>query len=260
MNTVDLEGYLALCFLISIVLLLIVISLPIKSKNKNKSITKDDITNKDSPKHIENKKVEITSVKLKNNNKSNIEVKEISNKKLKLKANHEIDYKTFLKSYHDCYDEIDSEVIFKMLLQVNHKRNIINENIDSPESLEAEGELEIFEALKYLEGSPLFLFNVYLPTKNKDKFSEIDIVMIHLSGIYIFESKNLKGWIFGNENNRFWTQVLCYTKNKKSIKQKNRFFNSILQNKIHIRNFKRYTRNRPIPFYNYVVFSVVTRF
>ena len=165
-----------------------------------------------------------------------------------------------MKSYHDNYDEIDCELVFKMLLQINNKKNQINENMDSPESLGGKGELEIFEVLKDLESFPLFLFNLYLPTKNKDKFSEIDVIMIHYSGIYIFESKNLKGWIFRNENNRFWTQVLCYRQGKQSTKQKNRFFNPILQNKIHIRNFKRYSKNRPIPFYNYVIFSDKAKF
>ena len=208
-------------------LLLIVISPPVKTKNKNNPLTKDNIKNKDSLEYIENKKVEITSVES-NKNKSNIKPKKSSNKNQKSKLENKIDdNKTFnndfLKSYHDNYDEIDCEIIFKMLLQINNKKSQINENIDSPESLGAKGELEIFEVLKDLESSPLFLFNLYLPTKNKDKFSEIDVIMIHYSGIYIFESKNLKGWIFGNENNRFWTQVLCYRQGKQSTKQKNRF-------------------------------------
>lgn len=264
MNQVDLGGYLVLCFFVFIVLLLIVISPPGKSKNKNNSLTKDNMKNKDSLEYIEKKKVEITSVES-NKNKSNIKPKKSSNKNQKSKLENKIDNnKTFnndfLKSYHDNYDEIDCEIVFKMLLQINNKKSQINENIDSPESLGAKGELEIFEVLKDLESSPLFLFNLYLPTKNKDKFSEIDVIMIHSSGIYIFESKNLKGWIFGNENNRFWTQVLCYRQGKQSTKQKNRFFNPILQNKIHIRNFKRYSKNRPILFYNYVIFSDKAKF
>ena len=264
MNQVDLGGYLVLCFFFFIVLLLIVISPPGKSKNKNNSLTKDNMKNKDSLEYIEKKKVEITSVES-NKNKSNIKPKKSSNKNQKSKLENKIDNnKTFnndfLKSYHDNYDEIDCEIVFKMLLQINNKKSQINENIDSPESLGAKGELEIFEVLKDLESSPLFLFNLYLPTKNKDKFSEIDVIMIHSSGIYIFESKNLKGWIFGNENNRFWTQVLCYRQGKQSTKQKNRFFNPILQNKIHIRNFKRYSKNRPILFYNYVIFSDKAKF
>lgn len=266
MNQVDLGGYLVLCFFVFIVLLLIVISPPVKTKNKNNSLTKDNIKNKDSLEYIEKKKVEINLVES-NKKKSDIKPKKSSNKnqKSKLENKNKIDdNKTlnndFLKSYHDNYDEIDCELVFKMLLQINNKKNQINENMDSPESLGAKGELEIFEVLKDLESFPLFLFNLYLPTKNKDKFSEIDVIMIHYSGIYIFESKNLKGWIFGNENNRFWTQVLCYRQGKQSTKQKNRFFNPILQNKIHIRNFKRYSKNRPIPFYNYVIFSDKAKF
>ena len=34
-----------------------------------------------------------------------------------------------------------------------------------------------------------FLFNCYLPMENKET-TEIDAIMIHHSGIYVFESKN----------------------------------------------------------------------
>lgn len=52
-----------------------------------------------------------------------------------------------------------------------------------------------------------FLFNCYLPAK-KDETSEIDVLMITDSGIYVFESKNYSGWIFGSEKSRSWTQTL----------------------------------------------------
>lgn len=105
--------------------MLIVISPPGKSKNKNNSLTKDNIKNKDSLEYIEN---EITLVES-NKNKSNIKPEKSSNKnqKSKLEKNNKIDdNKTFnndfLKSYHDNYDEIDYEIVFKMLLQINNKK------------------------------------------------------------------------------------------------------------------------------------------
>ena len=63
--------------------------------------------------------------------------------------------------------------------------------------------------------------------------TEIDLIYIHESGIYVLESKNYGGWIFGNEWDRTWTQVF---KNQR----KEKFYNPVLQNKGHINNLIRY--------------------
>lgn len=47
------------------------------------------------------------------------------------------------------------------------------------------------------------LTNVYLP-KGDGTTTEIDLIMISATGIYVFESKNYSGWIFGDENSRYW--------------------------------------------------------
>ena len=39
-----------------------------------------------------------------------------------------------------------------------------------------------------------FLFNCYLPRDNGET-TEIDVLMIYKSGLYVFESKNYSGWI-----------------------------------------------------------------
>ena len=46
-----------------------------------------------------------------------------------------------------------------------------------------------------IKGYSQTLHNVYLP--NKGKTTELDILMVHEKGIYVFESKNYSGWIFG---------------------------------------------------------------
>ena len=42
------------------------------------------------------------------------------------------------------------------------------------------------------------LRNVYIP-KDNGETSEIDVVYITQKGIFVFESKNYSGWIFGDE-------------------------------------------------------------
>lgn len=109
------------------------------------------------------------------------------------------------------------------------------------------GEYLIEYALNSLPGNTKNLCNLYLPYKGRT--SEIDVVMLHESGIYVFESKNYSGWIFGDEKGQYWTQCL-------NPKTKNRFYNPILQNKTHIVALRQYlelpsTKN----IISYIVFS-----
>lgn len=63
---------------------------------------------------------------------------------------------------------------------------------------------------------------------NEDKSSQIDHLIINRTGIFVIETKNYSGRIYGQENQREWTQVLQYGK------VKNKFYNPIMQNKTHI--------------------------
>lgn len=62
---------------------------------------------------------------------------------------------------------------------------------------------------------------------NDHTTTEIDSVFITECGIYVIESKNFNGWIFGNHNQQNWTQTF-------PNQTKNQFFNPILQNQGHI--------------------------
>ena len=95
----------------------------------------------------------------------------------------------------------------------------------------AYGEYLTYKYLKpYEEKGAKFLFNCYIP-KNNDETSEIDVMMIYHSGIYVFESKNYSGWIFGSENSKTWTQTLPNGRTSR----KERFYNPIMQNRTHVK-------------------------
>ena len=57
-----------------------------------------------------------------------------------------------------------------------------------------------------LPGKLVVLKNVYVPYQGRT--SEIDLLMIHEKGIFVFESKNYSGWIFGCADQLNWTQSL----------------------------------------------------
>ncbi|MBV1708260.1 MAG: NERD domain-containing protein [Erysipelothrix sp.] len=87
------------------------------------------------------------------------------------------------------------------------------------------GEALIFFELEKLPMYSKIMANLYIPTE--DGTTEIDVLYIAPSGIYVIESKNYSGWIFGDEKARNWTAVIYKTKNK--------FLNPIWQNKKHIK-------------------------
>lgn len=95
-----------------------------------------------------------------------------------------------------------------------------------------------------------FLFNTYLPMEN-NKTTEIDLILLYPFGIFVIESKNYSGWIFGNEKDKYWTQVLSTGKGKS---EKKHFYNPIAQNKGHIRQLRKYIPEK-IPIYSMIVFS-----
>ena len=93
------------------------------------------------------------------------------------------------------------------------------------------------------------LRNVYIP-KDNGETSEIDVLFICQKGIFVFESKNYSGWIFGNEKDQYWTASLAGG-------QKNRFYNPVKQNKIHLKWMSIYLNSADldVPLFSIIVFS-----
>lgn len=98
------------------------------------------------------------------------------------------------------------------------------------------GEYSIYKKLKnYENDGAKILFNLYIPTYN-NKTTEIDVVMISTKGLFVIESKNYSGWIFGRENQRKWTQSFHIGYGET---QKEYFYNPIMQNEYHIKYLKK---------------------
>ena len=109
------------------------------------------------------------------------------------------------------------------------------------------GEFLTFVELEKTPGHKKILSNVYIPRKD-GTMTEADLVMVATTGIYVFESKNYSGKVYGNERHKNWTQVI--------EKKKYQFFNPIWQNKAHI-NALKYTLDNKYDnlFKSYIVFS-----
>ena len=94
-------------------------------------------------------------------------------------------------------------------------------------------------------GQSKILMNLIIPTPN-GKSTEIDLLMIHESGIYVFEVKHYKGTIYGNKDDEVWTQYFRTQKNS-------HFHNPIKQNEYHIAALKQMFPDLPI--YSIIVFT-----
>lgn len=110
----------------------------------------------------------------------------------------------------------------------------------------AYGEFLTDNKLHMIEGVSKTLRNIYIPYR--DKTTEIDVLMIHEKGLFVFESKNYSGWIFGSENQTQWTQML-------NRNTKYRFYNPIKQNAAHIKVLSDYLKLDPDLMKSYIVFS-----
>lgn len=95
------------------------------------------------------------------------------------------------------------------------------------------GEAFTFFELQSIDTYSKILTNLYIPTE--EGTTEIDLLFIAPSGIYVIESKNYSGWIFGSENSRNWTTVIFDSKYK--------FFNPIWQNRKHVKYLTKILEN-----------------
>ena len=71
------------------------------------------------------------------------------------------------------------------------------------------------------------LNNITLPLANGGS-TQVDHVIVSIYGIFVIETKNYKGWIFGNEKQKQWTQAFPNG-------SKYKFQNPLRQNYLHIK-------------------------
>lgn len=113
------------------------------------------------------------------------------------------------------------------------------------------GEYLTYKQLKHFENEGAsFLFNVYIP-KDNGETTEIDVLMLTAKGIFVFESKNYSGWIFGNEERMNWYQTLPTGRGRS---RKEHFYNPIMQNRTHIKCLRALTGDN-VPLYSVILFS-----
>ena len=104
----------------------------------------------------------------------------------------------------------------------------------------------VYTACQFDKSHYKILRNVYIPQK-RGNYTEIDVLLLHETGVYVFESKNLSGSVYGDMDHLQWQR---YKKNG----DKEFIPNPIRQNEGHIRALCEYLNQNK---YQFRVFSMI---
>lgn len=133
---------------------------------------------------------------------------------------------------------------------INHRKNIKLLCTVSTLNRGTRAERRLIIKMLKMGVHPKTIFHdLYLQKKNGD-FSQIDIVVAIPQGLLSIEIKDYSGWLFGNEKQLYWTQILNYGK------EKYRFYNPIMQNAGHIKTLREQSKQLAnLPIFNIVLFA-----
>ena len=95
---------------------------------------------------------------------------------------------------------------------------------ETPSQIGAAGEDEVSDILSNLPQDYRKINNIIIPTKNGT--TQIDHIVVSPYGIFVIETKNYSGWIFGSNNSKNWKQTFKT--------ESHYFYNPIKQNWAHI--------------------------
>lgn len=108
------------------------------------------------------------------------------------------------------------------------------------------GEYLLFTHIyRHLTGFGKVLMNLNIPV-SECKSTEIDLILIHETGLYVFEAKHYKGTIYGKNTDKMWTQYFIQAENQ-------HFNNPVNQNNYHIKALNNFFPD--IPKHSFIVFT-----
>lgn len=122
------------------------------------------------------------------------------------------------------------------------------------------GERRLLFSLQRFFAPDLILADYYLPKTSKIERIEagrvvttanllqIDVLAIDERGVFVFESKDYVGWIYGHGDRVHWTQVSGYGKNK------HQFYSPVKQNARHVEAVRTVV-GEDTPIYSVIVFG-----
>ena len=144
-----------------------------------------------------------------------------------------------------------SVLIFAIILQIKkiiRNREIISESTDLHRGTRSER--NVILTLRKFGIHPKAIFHDLYFKTNNDCYVQVDMVVPTKVGIIVFEMKDYSGWLFGNGNQKKWTQLLNYGRDRYY------FYNPIMQNSGHIKHIQKLCPQlERVPIYSVIVFS-----
>lgn len=112
------------------------------------------------------------------------------------------------------------------------------------------GERKVASRLKVLarKYNGYLINDVTIPDEETGRTSQIDHILFTCYGIFVVETKNYSGYIYGNDSQSDWTQVLNYGR------VKNRLYNPVKQNAVHCYRLSAIINNEKLHLASVVVF------
>lgn len=140
-----------------------------------------------------------------------------------------------------------AQVLFVPLLIVG----VVVLKVKYPEIKGAVGEWRVNKELENLGPEYKVFHDLYIPVGD-GATSQVDHIVTSPYGVFVIETKHYKGWIFGGEWQKSWTQVIH--------KRKEKFFNPIRQNYGHVKALEKYLELDEGYFYSIIAFSESSTF
>ena len=126
------------------------------------------------------------------------------------------------------------------------------------ESLGESGERTVSS---YLEDLPFDDYQVFndLLIRDGNFTTQIDHIVISRFGVFVLETKNIHGKVYGSGNKEFWSQYLPDWGYKRyGSTQEHEVRNPLLQNAGHIKSLRRLVFGQDVPIYGIVIFPSET--
>lgn len=108
------------------------------------------------------------------------------------------------------------------------------------------GENAVFRALTRTNGRHKKIINDIVLKIGVDRTAQIDHILINRAGIFVIETKNYKGRIYGSSDRLYWCQYLG--------NRKYNFYNPMKQNRAHVKRLQEVLGDQ-YPYYSIVVFA-----
>ena len=126
------------------------------------------------------------------------------------------------------------------------------------ESLGESGERTVSSYLEDLPHEDYLVFNDLL-IRNGDYTTQIDHLIISRFGVFVLETKNIHGKVYGSGNKEFWSQYLPDWGYKRyGSTQEHEIRNPLWQNAGHIKSVRRLVFGSNVPVYGIVIFPSET--